>query len=74
VRAFAASGQPDVSVTLMNRLGHPLLDLAELQHVDGAAQFDLPFARFPKGEYRLQIRAVSGQETVTNLVSIRLIG
>ena len=45
-----------------------------LRRVDGAAQFDLPFARFPRGDYRLQVRAVSDRETVTNLVMIRVIG
>ena len=74
VRAFAAAGTPDVSVTLLNRLGQPLLELRELRRVDGAAQFDLPFARFPRGDYRLQVRAVSDRETVTNLVMIRVIG
>lgn len=74
VRAFAAAGSPEVTVTLLNRLGQPLLELRELRRVDGAAQFDLPFARFPRGDYRLQIRAVSGREAVTNLVMIRVIG
>lgn len=74
VRAFAAAGSPDIEVTLLNRVGHVLLELPQLETVDGAAQFDLPFARFPRGEYRLRIRATSGREAVTNLVTIRLIG
>jgi hypothetical protein len=74
VRAFAAAGTPNVKVMLLNRFGHHLLDLPELQRIDDAAQFDLPFARFPRGEYRLQIRADSGKETVTTLVMIRVIG
>lgn len=74
VRAFAAAGSPDVTVVLVNRVGHVLLELPRLQPVDGAAQFDLPLARFPRGEYRLQVRAASGREVVTNLVTIRLIG
>ena len=64
VRAFAAAGQPDVAVRLLNRVRQPLMELPKLQAVDGAVQFDLPFARFPKGDYLLEIRAVSGAEIV----------
>ena len=74
VRAFTSTGAPQVTVTLLNRVGHPLLELPQLQPVDGAAQFELPFARFPRGEYRLHVRAVSGSETVSTLVTIRVIG
>jgi VWFA-related protein len=74
VRAFAASGPADVQVRLLNRIRQPLLDLPALQRIDGAAQFDLPFARFPGGDYLLEIRTSSGGETVTELRSIRIIG
>jgi VWFA-related protein len=74
VRAFAAAGQPDVAVRLLNRVRHPLMELPKVQVIDGAAQFDLPFARFPKGDYLLEIRAMSGAETVSQLVPIRVAG
>ncbi|HJR57909.1 MAG TPA: VWA domain-containing protein [Vicinamibacterales bacterium] len=74
VRAFAAAGSPEVQLTLLNRVGHPLLALTQLEPVDGARQFALPFARYPRGEYRLLVRATSGGETVTQVLTIRLIG
>lgn len=74
VRSFAVAGAPDVRVTLLNRVGQPLLELPQLQSVEGVSQFDLTFARFPKGEYHLQIRAAAGGETVRQLVALRVIG
>ena len=74
VRAFAVAGSPDVRVMLLNRLGQPLLELPQLQSVDGASQFELPFARFARGEYLLQVRAVAGGETVRQLITLRVIG
>jgi VWFA-related protein len=74
VRAFAASGPVDVEVRLLNRLGQPLLDLPRLEPVDGVAQFELPFARYPRGEYRLHVRATAGGQTVTQLLSVTVIG
>jgi len=74
VRAFAATDPVDVQVTLLNRLGQALMRLPRLQPVEGAAQFELPFARYPRGEYALEIRATAGRERVTQLVAIRVIG
>jgi VWFA-related protein len=74
VRAFAAAGTPEVDVRLLNRAGQRLMDLQKLPAVDGAAQFELPFASYPKGEYRLLIRAVSGGEGVTQVLPVRVIG
>jgi VWFA-related protein len=74
VRAFASSGVPNVQVRLVNRVGHTLLVLPSLPDVGGAAQFELPFARYPRGEYRLEVKATSGGETVTQLLPVRLIG
>lgn len=74
VRAFAASGAPDVQVRLLNRVGHELLVLPRLPAVGDAAQFELPFARYPRGEYRLEVRVVSGREAITQLLPVRLIG
>jgi VWFA-related protein len=74
VRAFSAEGTPLVTVTLTNRFGHPLMDLPELEPVDGVAQFELPFARFARGEYKLHVRAGSGQNAVTEILTVRVIG
>jgi hypothetical protein len=74
VRAFSAGGAPPVRVTLTNRVGDPLLELPQLQRVGDAAQFELPFARFPRGEYKLDIRVGTGQNSMTHLVTIRVIG
>lgn len=74
IRAFSVAGSPPVTVTLTNRFGHPLLELPQLQRVDDASQFDLPFARFPRGEYKLHIQVGTGQESTTHLVTIRVIG
>ncbi len=74
VRAFSAAGQADVEVRLLNRLRQTLLVLPQVRPVDGAAQFDLPFARYPRGDYLLEIRAIAGNENVTQLIGIRVIG
>jgi VWFA-related protein len=74
VRAFSVSGLPDVSVTVLNSIGQPLEGLKRLQPVDGAAQFEMPFARYVRGEYRLLVRAGSGPEAVTTVLNIRVIG
>ena len=74
VRAFAAAGTPEIEVQLLNRVGQRLMDLHKLPAVDGAAQFELRFASYPKGEYRLLIRAASGTEGVTQVLPIRVIG
>lgn len=74
VRAFSATGETDVRVRLLNRLRQPLLELPTLPSVGGAAQFELPFARFPRGDYLLDVRATSGSETMSQLVTVRVIG
>lgn len=74
VRAFAASGPPEVHVRLLNRLGHLLPALPSLASVDGAAQFELRFARYPRDEYRLEVKVISGSESITQLLPIRLAG
>ncbi len=74
VRAFAAGGWPDVKVALLNSLGQPLLELPRLAPVGGAAQFELPFARYARGDYRLLVTAGSGPRAARTIVSIRVIG
>jgi VWFA-related protein len=74
VRAYSGAGPVDVRVRLRNRLGHTLLDLPVLPAVGDASQFELGLARFPRGEYQLQVQAgVAGQQ-VTQLLTIRIIG
>jgi hypothetical protein len=51
-----------------------MLVLPSLPAVGGAAQFELPFARYPRGEYHLEVKATSGGATVAQLLPVRLIG
>lgn len=74
VRAFSAAGSAPVTITLTNRFGDPLLELPQLERVDDAAQFDLPFARFARGEYKLHIHVGTGENAITQIVTIRVIG
>jgi VWFA-related protein len=74
VRAFAAAGSPAVTVMLLNAIGQPLQELKRLPPVDGAAQFELPFARYPRGDYRLLVSAGSGPQPVSTLINIRVVG
>jgi hypothetical protein len=61
-------------VRLRNRLGHTLLDLPVLPAVGDASQFELGLARFPRGEYQLQVRGEAAGQEVTQLLTIRIIG
>ena len=74
VRAFAGVEPADVQVRMLNRSGQLLLELPQLARVDGAAQFDLPFARYARGEYRLEIRATGAGQATTQILLVRLIG
>jgi VWFA-related protein len=74
IRAFAGQDRPDVEVRLLNRRGDLLLELPRLSTVDDAAQFELPFARFPKADYRLEVRATGAGARTSQIVSIRVIG
>lgn len=74
VRAFAGVEPAEVRVRMLNRAGQLLLELPQLAWIDGAAQFDLPFARYARGEYRLEIRASGAGQSTTQILLIRLIG
>jgi hypothetical protein len=74
VRAYSGAGPVAVRVRLLNRRGDLLLDLPALPSIDGASQFDLAFARFPRGDYRLEVTALAGAERVTQLLTIRVLG
>lgn len=74
VRAYSGAGAVGVHVRLLNQRGDSLMELPLLDPVDGAAQFELPLARFPRGEYRLEVTAVAGAERVRQLLTIRVVG
>lgn len=74
VRAYAGQTQPEIEVRLLNRRGDILLQLPLVSHIDGAAQFDLPFARFPKADYRIEVRATGAGTRVSQIMTLRVIG
>lgn len=74
VRAFAGVDPAQVTVQLLNRAGQVMLDLPALASIDGASQFELAFARYPRGEYILIVRAAGAGQPTSQLVTVRLIG
>jgi VWFA-related protein len=75
VTALDAQGTtPTVTAELLNPAGQPIATLTKLPDLGGIVQFDLPLARYPRGDYRLQIRAADGSSSVAQLVPFRLIG
>jgi len=74
VRAYSGLDAAQVRIRLLNRAGQELLRLPALAMVGGASQFDLPFARYPRGEYRLEVHASFGSVETTQLLMIRLTG
>lgn len=75
VRAYSKGGEPPlVSARLLNLLGQSMRELTPLPAIDGVPQFDLPLASYARGEYRIEIRATSGQSSAAQLVMFRLIG
>jgi VWFA-related protein len=75
VRAFSrGNDSPLVTARLLNPLGQPMRELTPLPSVDGIPQFDLPLASYAKGDYRIEIRATSGNASTSQLLMFRLIG
>ncbi|HVL67945.1 MAG TPA: VWA domain-containing protein [Vicinamibacterales bacterium] len=74
VRAFAGQEPARTEARLLNSRGGVLLELPRMGVVDGSTQFELPLARFARGEYRVEIRALGGGAEIAQLVRIRLIG
>jgi VWFA-related protein len=74
VRAYAGQSRPEVQMRLLNRRGDLLLELPLLSVIDDAAQFELPLARFPKAEYRLEVRASGAGTRVSQILPVRIIG
>jgi hypothetical protein len=50
------------------------VQLPALPAVDGASQFDLPFAPYARGEYFLDVRAVADGVETSQRVTFRLVG
>jgi len=73
-----ASGGPGtttgVTAQLISPSGQPIATLSKLPDLDGVSQFDLPLARYPRGDYRIQIRAADGASSTSQLIAFRLIG
>jgi len=75
VTALGAPGTtPGVTAQLLNPSGQSIATLSKLPDVDGISQFDLPLARYPRGEYRIEIRAIDGASSTAQLIAFRLIG
>ena len=74
VRAYAGQDRPQVTIRLLNRRGDLLLELPFLSVIDDAAQFELPFARFARGEYRLEIRASGAGTSTSQITTLRVVG
>jgi hypothetical protein len=74
VRAFMGPQPAAVRVRLLNRARHELLLLPLLPAVGDASQFELPFARYPRGDYLVEVRATSGGAETSQLLSIRVTG
>lgn len=74
VRAFSGQQPADVTVRLLTRSRKEQMRLPVLPAIGGAAQFDLPFKAFPRGEYLLDVRATDGSLETNQLLMIRLVG
>jgi len=74
VRAFLGAQPADVTVRLLNHARKEVLQLPVLPDVGAGSQFDLPFAPYARGEYFLDVRAVSGGVETTQRLSFRLVG
>jgi VWFA-related protein len=66
---------PQVTATLVNSLGQPLIQLSRVNGTpEGTAQFDLPLSTFARGSYSIEIVATSGSIKSSQMVPIRVIG
>jgi len=77
VRVTATDAQgttPTVTAELLTPSGHTIATLSKLPDVDGIVQFDLPLARYPRGDYRIQVRAADASSSTAQLITFRLIG
>jgi VWFA-related protein len=75
VTALAAPGTtPGVTAQLLTPSGQPIAALSKLPDLGGVSQFDLPLARYPRGDYRIQIRVAAGTSSTAQLIPFRLIG
>jgi hypothetical protein len=73
VRAFSRQQPATVEVRLLDRSRVELLRLPAFPSIGGAAQFDLPFTPYARGEYFIDVRATAGGLQTDRLLPIRLI-
>ncbi len=75
VSASGAPGTtPGVTAELITPSGQRIATLSKLPDLDGIVQFDLPLARYPRGDYRIQIRVADGASSTAQLITFRLVG
>ena len=73
VRAFFGARPADVTVRLLNP-ARKEVQVPALPAIDGASQFDLPFAPYARGEYFLDVRAAADGVETSQRVTFRLVG
>jgi VWFA-related protein len=77
VRVAASGGPgttPGVTAELITPSGQRIATLSKLPDLDGIVQFDLPLARYPRGDYRIQVRVADGASATAQLITFRLVG
>ena len=75
VTASSAPGvTTGVTAELITPSGQKIATLSKLPDLDGITQFDLPLARYPRGDYRIQVRVADGSSSTAQLITFRLIG
>jgi len=73
VPAYDPDGaDPRVTVSLLNRWGQTLRELAPMPGVGAPAQFDLSLAAFAPGEYMLQVTAAGASGETKEAITIRV--
>ncbi len=70
-----ADGRPAVTARLLNREGTSMLELpVEQPSPSEPHQLMLQLAPFPRGDYLIELSAVSGDDAATTLVAFRILG
>jgi hypothetical protein len=73
VPAYDPGGmKPRVTVSLLNRWGQTLRELAPMGDAPGPAQFDLPLAAFAPGDYILQVAATGAAGDTKEAIAVRV--
>ncbi|MEO6213482.1 MAG: VWA domain-containing protein [Vicinamibacterales bacterium] len=77
VRVSASGGAgtaAGVTARLLTPSGQAIMTLSPLPDLGGMSQFDLPLARYPRGDYRIEVRAADATSSTAQLIPFRLIG